>query len=491
MTRFPGRKLPSAAEILAAAPGVAPLTGARARIRAVNARTGRRIAVLDDDPTGSQAVHGVSVVTVLEPAEYAAALADPGSTCFILTNSRSLPEAAAAAVTLDAGRALFELGRHLQAPVTVVSRGDSTLRGHVISEVQALEQARRDVLGRGFDGVLFVPGYFEAGRFTAGNVHWARVGQDLVPVGETEYARDATFGYRSSDLRDFLVEQGVGPARVHALTLHDIRIGGPSRVAEVLIGLTGGDFLVVNATGYADLEIVVLGLHDAEAGGASFLHRSGPSFVRALAGVEPQAPLTAEQIWPAGAPRGHGLVVVGSHVASTSRQVAVARARGTLAEVELVVSTLIEGGDRDARVRELTERVTATLAHADVLLFTSRTLVTGADGSTSQEIARAVSAALTDVVRGAMRARPAWVVGKGGTTSHDVAVHGLGIRRAVVLGQLLPGQISVFQPVAAAAGAGGIPYVVFPGNVGGESALADVVDLLRTGGATDRAGQGG
>lgn len=491
MTGSRGSGAPSAAEVLAAAPDVITLPDARARIRVLNARAGRRVAVLDDDPTGSQAVHGVSVVTVLEPAEYAAGLADPGSTCFILTNSRSLPEAAAAAVNLDAGRALFELGQQLEAPVTVVSRGDSTLRGHVISEVNALDQARRDVLGRGFDGVLFVPGYFEAGRFTAGNVHWARVGQDTVPVGETEFARDAIFGYRSSDLRDFLVEKGAGSGRVHTLTLGDIRIGGPSRVAEVLTGLTGRDFLVVNATDYADLEIVVLGLHDAQADGPSFLHRCGPSFVRALAGVEPQAPLTGEQIWPAGPRRGHGLVVVGSHVALTSRQVAVAQGRGSLAEVELVVPNLINGVARDAHVCDLTQRVAAALAHSDVLLYTSRALLPDAGGSTSQEIARTVSTALTDVVRGALGARPAWVIGKGGTTSHDVAVHGLGIRRAVVLGQLLPGQVSVFQPAEAAGGASGVPYVVFPGNVGDETALADVIDLLRYGGAADRFRPGG
>jgi hypothetical protein len=42
-----------------------------------------------------------------------------------------------------------------------------------------------------------------------------------------------------------------------------------------------------------------------------------------------------------------------------------------------------------------------------------------------------VSTAVIDVVRAAVAAKPAWVVAKGGITSHDVAVRGLGIRRAV------------------------------------------------------------
>jgi uncharacterized protein YgbK (DUF1537 family) len=76
-------------------------------------------------------------------------------------------------------------------------------------------------------------------------------------------------------------------------------------------------------------------------------------------------------------------------------------------------------------------------------------------------------------------AEPAWVVAKGGITSHDVAVRGLGIRRATVLGQLLPGLVSVLQPVEALPQVVGTPYVVFAGNVGDETTLAYVIDLFR------------
>src|SRR6478735_3510895 len=98
-TKSTDTRRPSAEEVLAAAPPVRREPGARARIRALNVAAGRRIAVLDDDPTGSQTVHGVSVVTVFEPAEYAAGLADAGDTCFVLTNTRSLPQDAAVELT--------------------------------------------------------------------------------------------------------------------------------------------------------------------------------------------------------------------------------------------------------------------------------------------------------------------------------------------------------------------------------------------------------
>jgi uncharacterized protein YgbK (DUF1537 family) len=466
---------------LTALPPVRVEPNARQLIKKALADSGRRIAVLDDDPTGSQTVHDVAVVTVFDPDEIAAGLGGPGSTCFILTNTRSMGEADAVALNTRVGCMLFELSRRLDAPVDVISRSDSTLRGHVIAEVTALDAVRREVLGRGYDGVLLIPAYLEAGRFTAGDVHWARVGGEPQPVGETEFARDATFGFSASNLREFVAEKSGGtirPDQVHSITLDDIRIGGPQRVAEVLAEVTDATFVVVNAVEYADLDVVVLGLLDAQAAGKSFLYRTGPSFPQPLAGLDPQPPLQESDIWPGGRPAGHGLVVVGSHVGLTSRQVAVARERGDIIEVELEVLAVADPARRDAHVAETTARVVAALADSNVLLFTSRTLVRGTDPAASLEISRRVSTAVIEVVRGAVAAEPAWVVAKGGITSHDVAVRGLGIKRATVLGQLLPGLVSVFQPVQALPQIVGTPYVVFAGNVGDENTLAYVIDLF-------------
>ncbi len=456
-------------------------TQARQRIRAANRASGRRIAVLDDDPTGSQAVHDVTVVFAPEAAEYARALAEPGSTCFVLTNSRSRSAEEAYRLSRDAGRELLHLGRRLDAPVSLVSRSDSTLRGHLLAEVRALDAARREVLGRGYDGVLLVPAYLEAGRFTAGNIHYARIDGRDVPVGQTEFARDSAFGFHSSDLRDWVVEKSRGAvdrSDVHAVTLEDIRLGGPSRVAQLLAQVEGGRFVVVNATDYADLEVLVLGLLELESSGRSFLHRSGPSLVRALAGLEPRDPLTAKEIWPAGRPSGYGLVVVGSHVGLTNRQLDVLRARGGLVERELDAARLL-GPQREDYVRTVARQAGVALAQADVLLVTSRTVLTADGRPAGLDVARAVSSGVADVVRGTLAAGPRWVLAKGGITSHDVAVRGLGMRRGVVVGQLLAGMVSVVRPVSAAPESTDVPYVIFAGNVGDERTLASVVDTLR------------
>jgi uncharacterized protein YgbK (DUF1537 family) len=464
---------------------------ARARIRRARAAEGRRTVVLDDDPTGSQTVHDVLLVTALEAGEYAAALDRPGATCFVLTNSRSLPAGSAARLTAHVAADVLALGARLGAPVDLVSRSDSTLRGHVVEEVDALVAAHREAVGKAVDGVLFVPAFLEAGRFTVGDVHHATVGGVPVPVAATEFARDSSFGYTSSDLRAFLAERSGGriaAGDVRSIGLDDIRRGGPDRVAEILASVSGGAWVVVNATADADLDVVVLGLQEAQRRGRTFVTRAGPSFPRALAGIEPRPPLTTADVWPAGRPPGHGLLVVGSHVGLTNDQVTAVLRRRRMLPVELSAPALLDPHQRDRHVAAATSRVVEGLADSDVLLMTSRSLLRAEGREANLDIARAVSAAVTSVVRGSLTAAPAWVVAKGGITSHDVAVHGLGVRRATVLGQVLPGLVSVVRPVEAAPGAVGLPYVVFAGNVGDAGTLAQAVDLVA--GAPDGSEQG-
>ena len=472
--------LPAASEVFAGLPEALPDDDAvRESIRSMRADDGLLLGVLDDDPTGSQAVHGVQVVTVLEDRAYEAALGGAGAACFVLTNTRSLDEQAAARVNGLAARGLIAAAQRRGARIQLVSRSDSTLRGHVMAEVAALQAARREMLGSGFDGVLLVPAFLEAGRLTAADIHWARTAQGLVPVGGTEFARDPAFGYTASDLRDFVVEKSGGAIKrddVRSISLADIRLGGPPRVSELLAGMQNGAWAVVNATEYSDLETVASGVLAAERAGKSFLFRTGPSFVRALAGMGSREPLRGAEIWPSGRRGGHGLVVVGSHVSHTSRQVAALRARDEVASIELDVPAVIS--DAGDPVAATARQVASALTRSDVLLYTSRAIAAGSDAAGNLAIARKVSAALSGTVRAALAAKPAWIVAKGGITSHDVALHGLGIRRAAVTGQLFPGVISVFHPVEAAPEAIGVPYVVFAGNVGDEGTLAQVVAIM-------------
>src|SRR5208282_5657240 len=282
----------------------------------MRAADGLLLGVLEDDPTGSQAVHGVQVVTVLDEDAYQAAF-DAAPVCFVLTNTRSLAEPAAAERNTLAAGGLIAVAAQRGARLQLLSRSDSTLRGHVMAEVAALQAVRRQVLGSGFDGVLLIPAFLEAGRLTAADIHWARIGPDLVPVGQTEFARDPAFGYTASELPDFIAEKSGGAIQrgdVASISLADIRLGGPSRVRDLLAGVQDGRWVVVNATEYSDLETVACGVLLAERAGKSFLFRTGPSFVRALTGQAPRAPLRGQELRRRAGRGGHGLIVVGSHV---------------------------------------------------------------------------------------------------------------------------------------------------------------------------------
>ena len=492
---------PTITELLADHPAELPDDPAlRALIRQLRAEDGRLLGILDDDPTGSQAVHDVQVVTTFDEAAYedafAAAVGNTGA-CFVLTNSRSLPGHAAAALVAEVARGLLAVAARRThggsgesspmpggAPIDLISRSDSTLRGHVIEEITALAGVLREKRGAGPDGVLFVPAFIEAGRLTVGDVHWARGDHGMVPVGETEFARDAVFGYSASNLREFLAAKSgaISADAVASISLEDIRSGGVSRVREVLAAASDGNWIVVNAAAYSDLETVSYAVQLAERSGQSFLFRTGPSFVRALSGIDPRPPLRGQDL--ARAPERserlsdhtHGLIVVGSHVGQTTRQLEALMAQHIVTPVELDVAELINAG-ADV-VTATAERVAAALRLSDVVLYTSREVVRASAGQDGLAVARAVSAALAATVRLALAGEPAWIIAKGGITSHDVALHGLDIRRAKVAGQLFPGLISVFRPADAAPEAIGMPYVVFPGNVGGVDALAEVVALL-------------
>jgi uncharacterized protein YgbK (DUF1537 family) len=367
--------------------------------------------------------------------------------------------------------------------VVLVSRSDSTLRGYfpletdILAELgQAGEQA--------YDAVVVVPAYIDAGRVTVDDVHYARDGDMFVPVGDTDYAGDATFGYASSNLREWVAEKTEGRVaadEVVSVTLTDIRLGGPDRVRDVLLSCRGGAPVVVNAADAADLDVFVLGLVAAETSGWRALYRTGPSFVPARAGRTPRPPLAHGDIFPDGLRQGHGLVIVGSHVELTTRQIGRLRQLPDLGFVELDVPALLDPARGEAEQQRCATALIESLAERDTVLLTSRQRVDGPTGDASLDIARTVSRALVALTARAVREVPlAWVVGKGGITSSDVATDGLSVRRATVLGQLFPGIVSAWRHEGGDDDSlVGLPYVVFAGNVGDQSTLAKAVSLLR------------
>lgn len=436
------------------------------------------VVVLDDDPTGTQTVHGVPVVTDWSVETLRAELAGAPRAIYILTNTRSLPLAQAQAINLEVGRNLIVAAQLAERRYAVVSRSDLTLRGHFPGELDALEQA----LGQPFDAWIVLP-YFEAGgRYTINDIHYVAEGEWLVPAGETEFANDAAFGYRSSNLRDWVEEKTNGRVRaaeVAAISLDDIRLGGPPRVAERLLALAPRSVCIVNAASQRDLEVVTTGLLAAEAHGRRYLYRTAASFVPVRAGLVPRPLLRPAEL---GLPQAGGaLIVVGSYVPTTTRQLDHLLAQPGITSIEISTDRLLVPADREDEI----ERVVAALdqglrAGDDVVVFTSRQVRTGHGPQASLAIFNSVSTGLIAIVE-RLGVRPRYLLAKGGITSHDIAAKGLRVKRADVLGQIAPG-----VPVWRCGAESRFPdliYIVFPGNVGSRESLVEIVVACRANGA--------
>jgi uncharacterized protein YgbK (DUF1537 family) len=444
---------------------------------------GRTLVVLDDDPTGTQSVADVPVLLDDSPGSLEWALRQGRPAVYVMTNSRSLAPDDAAACNRRVARNALTAAARVGVEVDFVSRSDSTLRGHFPLEPDVLAEQILATTGRQVDGVVIVPAFGDAGRITVRSVHYAFSDKGFTPVGETEFARDATFGYRSSDLREWVQEKTSGRIRardVAAVDLATLRTDHP-RTVSVLRALTAGRPVVVDIVEENDLRLLALALYEAGQAGSRLLYRVGPPFVRAVIGQEPHPPLTADDVaavrrgGPAEDARG-GLVVVGSHVALTTLQLRHLVERTSPLQLELDVPAVLRAGSASA-VTRLADQAASALGLGDVVLRTSRTLVSGADAAASLAVARRVSTAVVEVVREILRRRaPRFVVAKGGITACDVAGRGLAIQRAVVRGPLLPGIVSLWEPVDGPAR--GIPFIVFAGNVGGPTALAEVVEKL-------------
>jgi uncharacterized protein YgbK (DUF1537 family) len=442
------------------------------------AASGRTLVVLDDDPTGTQSVADLPVLTSWSVEDLRWAFAQNAPAVYVLTNTRSLdPEEAEQRNRQVIRNALAAADGSV---LGFVSRSDSTLRGHFPLEPEVIADELAQVAGVRIDGVVIVPAFPDAGRVTIGGTHYMRAdGGTLTPVAETEFARDATFGFTRSQLAEYVEEKSGGRYAAQDVIVLDLGVvrGGAAAIADALEGASGATPIVVDIVTENDLRALALGLAEAERRGKILLYRVGPPFVRARIGQEVRPPLTTEDVYGATAPvAGGGLVVIGSHVGLTTRQLAVLQAEHRNARVVVLhVEKLLE--DARAEIGAAVGAVVAGLPDGDVVLHTSRLLVRADTPAESLRIARTVSAGLVEVVRRVLADRPPrFVIAKGGITSSDVASEGLQIRRAIVRGPMLPGIVSLWEPVAGPAK--GIPYVVFAGNVGDDRSLLDVVRVL-------------
>ena len=427
------------------------------------------IVVLDDDPTGTQTVHGIPVLTEWGIDNIYAEFSAKSDLFFILTNSRSLSRDDANGLAKEIGKNLLEASNKAGRDFLVISRSDSTLRGHYPNEVEALQGE----LGNKEALKILIPAFFESGRYTINDVHYVKEDNLLVPAAETPFAKDKVFGFSNSNLKEYVEEKTGGVVKadeVVSFSLSELRIASPEDIAEKLLSCHEGDTCIVNAVSYRDLQVFALGMFLS---GRKVLLRTAASIIPVLLSMASKPLLKSRDFQSKNA--GGILILVGSYVPKTTVQLKRLSEVEGLRQFEVdVEKVLSEGQEMLLKYRDKINKLIGD--GQDVLVFTSRKLVAVNNPLKSLEIGNRVSDFLTALIQG-LSNKPKCIMAKGGITSSDTATKGLAVKKAMVLGQVEAG-VPVWK-LGKESKFPGMNYVILPGNVGDDNTLKNVYEIVK------------
>ncbi|MEI3176563.1 MAG: four-carbon acid sugar kinase family protein [Lachnospiraceae bacterium] len=440
----------------------------------------KKIIVLDDDPTGVQTVHDISVYTNWEKDSIRQGFEEDNKLFYILTNSRGFTTEQTTEVHNAIARTVDEAAKETGREYMFISRSDSTLRGHYPLETELLKVNYEKNTGKTVDGEILCPFFKEGGRFTVGNVHYVKYGEELIPANETEFAKDRTFGYTAATMPEYVEEKTKGAYKASDVTcisleeIHNMDIDG---IQKKLMEVRNFNKIIVNAVDYADVKVFCVALYRAMAAGKVFMFRTAAAIVKVMGGITDQPLLTRENMVVNETENG-GIIVVGSHTDKTTRQVEELKKLKDVEFIELNAALVKDEAAFEAEVQRCLDlEETCIRAGKTVCCYTTRALITADTGDKEDELR--LSVRISDAVQslvGRLNITPGFVIAKGGITSSDVGTKALAVRKANVLGQIKPG-IPVWQtgeesrfPLT--------PYVIFPGNVGEDTTLREAVEVL-------------
>ncbi len=441
----------------------------------------RKIVVLDDDPTGVQTVHDISVYTDWENDSIKSGFEEENSMFFILTNSRGFTVPQTTEVHKTIAQNIVNISKELNRGFIVISRGDSTMRGHYPLETEVLKNEIEKHLGNSYDGEIIMPFFKEGGRFTINNTHYVREGEMLIPAGMTEFAKDKSFGYKSSHIGDWCEEKTNGEYKasdIVYISLEDLKDLNIDKITEQLKSVKDFNKIVVNAIDYVDVKVFVIALIKAINSGKEFMIRSAAAVTKILGGVSDKPLLTKEELVSKDNENG-GIVLVGSHVNKTTMQLEELRnCKYPIEFIEFNPHLVLEEGGLKKEVERVIDIVEEKIKNGNtVAVYTKRELVVlDTDDKDKQlMISVEISDAVTSII-GKLNVRPSFIIAKGGITSSDVGTKALKVKRANVMGQIKPG-IPVWM-TGEESKFNNMPYIIFPGNVGEVSTLREAVEIL-------------
>ena len=438
-----------------------------------------KIIVLDDDPTGVQTVHGVPVFTNWDEASIRALFEEERKLTFILTNSRAFSKNQTTMVHEEIARTIVKVAQEKNEDFILISRSDSTLRGHYPLETATLKKALENE-NYHFDGEVLIPFFKEGGRVTIQDVHYVKQGNQYIPAAKTEFAKDRMFSFNESDLKKYIEEKTAGTFAakdVTAISLEELRAMDFDTIEKKLMAVQNFNKIIVNAITEDDLKVFTIALIRAMEKGKQFLFRTAASFTKVIGDISNKPLLTKETLITDASQSG-GIIVVGSHVQKTTEQLQHLKQLTTVNFIEFNCLLVTDEEKFNEEIERIQQAVNRSIAEGtSVCVYTTRELLKLEGERYEEELALSVkiSNAVTSFVANC-QPKPKFVIAKGGITSSDVGTNALKVTKAEVMGQVAPG-IPVWKTDAQSTFPS-ISYIIFPGNVGEQDTLKNVVQAL-------------
>lgn len=439
-----------------------------------------KVIILDDDPTGTQTVHDVAVYTSWDSETIYDIFSSDAPMAFILTNSRSFSEDKTVHVHREIADSINTISKQLNIPFIIISRSDSTLRGHYPIETEAL----RDIMeasDQKIHGEILCPYFKEGNRFTINNIHFIKEVDGLIAVSDSDYAKDKTFGYKHSHLGEWCEEKTQGRYQKENLiyiTLDELKKTSYDCIQKKLEACINFNKIIVNATNENDLKVFITAYLRALNHGYQFIFRSAAAIPKILGNCMDIPYLNKNNLIKIDNKNG-GLIVVGSHVNRTTSQLKQLEVfDGNLVTMIEFNQHLILGNHFDEEIDRVIKKAETTITQGKTaVIFTKRERIDLPNGNREEQLQLAVqiSDAIVKIIS-KIKIRPSYILSKGGITSSDIAVKALNIKKAYVLGQIKPA-----VPVWYAENSSkfnDLHLIIFPGNVGNDDTLKEIVELL-------------
>ena len=272
------------------------------------------------------------------------------------------------------------------------------------------------------------------------NIHYVKEQDNLVPAGMTEFARDKTFGYKSSDLTEYVEEKTEGKYHKEeciTISLDELNALDVQGIKDKLMSAQNMAKIIVNAVSYADLKVFCAALVLAMKAGKHYMARTAAAFTKVMGRISDQPLLGRAQL--EGDTKNGGIVLIGSHVKKTTDQLnCLKKLDGQADFMEFQVNTVFEENGLEKEVeRTVKAAEEKILSGRTVVIYTSRQLL-APENMTPEEklqISVKISNAVTSII-GKLSVKPKFIIAKGGITSSDVGTKALRVKKARVMGQV-------------------------------------------------------